>query len=139
MHWYIWGLCYWLSIAGISPQSHCGDKENRCIGLSSWLHYMCIILLALCLLRTLCAMNQFLLCNHECMAWVVTKPLWCYPGRYIVLMIAYIVHLSSCCSQIWALWVSWITYSHQWSEILHGIQWLWLQIPLSLKAYGYFK
>ena len=28
-------LCHWLSIAGMSPQSHCGDKEDGRIGLSS--------------------------------------------------------------------------------------------------------
>ena len=27
------------SIAGMSPQSHCGDEEDGHIGLSSWLHY----------------------------------------------------------------------------------------------------
>ena len=33
-------------------QSHYGDEEDARIGLSSWLHYICIMLLALCLLST---------------------------------------------------------------------------------------
>ena len=28
-------LCHWQSIAGMSPQSHCGDEEGGRIGLSS--------------------------------------------------------------------------------------------------------
>ena len=28
-------LRHWPSIAGMSPQSHCGDEEDGCIGLSS--------------------------------------------------------------------------------------------------------
>ena len=49
----------------LSPQSHCGDEEDGCIVLSSWLHYICITLLALCLLSILCAMNHefFVLIN----------------------------------------------------------------------------
>ena len=31
-------LHHWPSIAGMSPQSHCGDEEDGPIGLSSWLH-----------------------------------------------------------------------------------------------------
>ena len=34
-------LRHWPSIAGVLPQSHCGD-EDGCIGLSSWLHYICM-------------------------------------------------------------------------------------------------
>ena len=41
-------------LASMSLQSHCGDEEDGSIGLSSWLHYICIMLLALCLLSTLC-------------------------------------------------------------------------------------
>ena len=37
---------------------HCGDEENGRIGLSSCFHYICIMLLALCLLSCLCVMNQ---------------------------------------------------------------------------------
>ena len=48
------------SLVGMLPQSHCGDGEDGRIGLSSWRHYMCIMLFALCILRTLCVMNQFL-------------------------------------------------------------------------------
>ena len=32
-------LRHWPSIAGMSPQSHCGDEEDVRIALSSWLHY----------------------------------------------------------------------------------------------------
>ena len=42
-------------------------------------------------------------------AWVATKPLWWVLGQHIVLMIAYILR-STCFCEIWALWVSWITY-----------------------------
>ena len=35
-------------IAGMLPLTHCGDGKDRCIGLSSWLHCVCIVLLALC-------------------------------------------------------------------------------------------
>ena len=42
-------------------------------------------------------------------AWVATKPLWWILGQHIVLMIAYILR-STCFCEIWALWVSWITY-----------------------------
>ena len=45
-------LRHWPSIAGMLLQSHCGDEEYGRIGLSSWLHYICIMLLALCLLST---------------------------------------------------------------------------------------
>ena len=45
-------------IAGMSPLSHCGDEEDGIIGLSSWLHFICIQLLALCLLSTLRLMKQ---------------------------------------------------------------------------------
>ena len=30
-------LHHWLSIAGMSPHSYCGDEEDGRIGLSSWL------------------------------------------------------------------------------------------------------
>ena len=53
-------LHHWPPIAGMSPQSHCGDEENGCIRLSSWRHCICIMLFALCMLSTLCVMNQFL-------------------------------------------------------------------------------
>ena len=53
-------LCHWPSIAGMLPQSNCGDEEDGRIGLSLWHHYVSITLLALCLLSTLCVMNQFL-------------------------------------------------------------------------------
>ena len=43
-------------------------------------------------------------------AWVATKPLWWVLGQHIVLMIAYILR-STCFCEIWALWVSWITYN----------------------------
>ena len=32
---YIYKLRHWPSIAGMSPQSHCGDEEDGRIGLSS--------------------------------------------------------------------------------------------------------
>ena len=50
------------SITDMSPQSHYGDEDGR-IGLSSWLHYVCIILLALCLLGTLCHESISVLIN----------------------------------------------------------------------------
>ena len=50
-------LRHWPSIAGMSPQSHCGDVEDGRIGFSSWLHYICITLLALYLLSMLCVMS----------------------------------------------------------------------------------
>ena len=53
-------LRHWASITGMSPQSRCGDEEDERIGLSSWRHYICIMLFALCMLSTLRAMNQFL-------------------------------------------------------------------------------
>ena len=60
------GLRHWPSIAGMSPQNHCGDEEDGCIGLSSWHCYICIMLFAFCMLITLCVMNQFFLINmHE--------------------------------------------------------------------------
>ena len=37
-------LRHWPSIAGISPQSHCGGEENGRIGLSLWLHFIYIYL-----------------------------------------------------------------------------------------------
>ena len=46
-------------IAVMSPQSNCDDKGDGRIWLSLWLHYVCIILLALCLLSTLCAIFHF--------------------------------------------------------------------------------
>ena len=52
---------HWPSIASMLPQNLCGNDEDGRIGLSSWLHYICIMLLALCLLSTVCVMNQFLL------------------------------------------------------------------------------
>ena len=48
------------SIASISPQIHCDYEEDGCIRLLSWLYYIFILLFALCLLSTLCVMNQFL-------------------------------------------------------------------------------
>ena len=45
-------------IASMSPLSHCGDEEDGCIGVSSWLHCICIVPLVLCLLSTLCFMKQ---------------------------------------------------------------------------------
>ena len=42
-----------LSIVGMLPQSHCGNEEDGRIGLSSWIHYICIMLLALWLLSPL--------------------------------------------------------------------------------------
>ena len=33
-------LRHWPSIAGMSPQSHCGDDKDGCIGLSSRRHYI---------------------------------------------------------------------------------------------------
>ena len=53
-------LRHWSSIAGLSPQNHCGDEEDGRIELSSWRHYICIMLFALCMLSTLCVMNQLL-------------------------------------------------------------------------------
>ena len=53
-------LRHWPSIAGMSLQSHCGDEKDGNIGLSSWRHYICIMLFTLCMLSTLCVMNQFL-------------------------------------------------------------------------------
>ena len=53
-------LRHWPSIPGISPQSLCGGEEDGRIGLSSWLHYITMALLALCLLSTLYVINQFL-------------------------------------------------------------------------------
>ena len=50
------------SITYTSSQSHYGD-EDGCIGLSSWLHYVCIILLALFLLGTLCHESVSVLIN----------------------------------------------------------------------------
>ena len=106
-------LCHWLSIVGLSPHSHCGDEEDGCIGLSSWLHCICIMLLALCLLSTQCVMNQFLfwciytpclvLIEHSVVSntnnvWtpplaihsqhVATKPLWWWGGwvHWVVFM-----------------------------------------------------
>ena len=32
--------CHWPAIAGMSPQSHCGDEVGGCIGLSSCFHYL---------------------------------------------------------------------------------------------------
>ena len=37
-----------MSIASMLPQSRCGDEDNGQIGLSSWCHYICIMLFALC-------------------------------------------------------------------------------------------
>ena len=45
--------------------THCGDEENGRIGLSLRLHYVCITVPALCLLSTLCVMNQFLFCKQQ--------------------------------------------------------------------------
>ena len=53
-------LRHWPSIAGMSPQSHCGHEEDGRTGLSSWRHYICIMLFDLCMLSTLCVINQFL-------------------------------------------------------------------------------
>ena len=33
----------WLSIAGMLPESHCGDEEDGRIGLSSWHHYTFVL------------------------------------------------------------------------------------------------
>ena len=33
-------LRHWPSIAGMLPQSHCGDEEDGRIGFSSWLYYI---------------------------------------------------------------------------------------------------
>ena len=57
--WTTSGGVIWPSIAGMLPQSHCGDEDGG-IGLSSRHHYICIMLFALCLLSILCVMNQFL-------------------------------------------------------------------------------
>ena len=45
-------LRHWPSIAGTSQQSHCGDKRDGRIGLSSWHHYISVTILGLCLLST---------------------------------------------------------------------------------------
>ena len=37
-----------------------GDEEDGCTGLSSSRHYLCILLFALCMLSTLCVINQYL-------------------------------------------------------------------------------
>ena len=34
----------WPSIGGMSPQSHCGDEEDGCIGLFLWRHYILYII-----------------------------------------------------------------------------------------------
>ena len=49
-------LHHWQSIARMFPQNHCDYEEDGFIGFSSWRHYICIciILLALWMLRTLC-------------------------------------------------------------------------------------
>ena len=60
-------LRHWPFIAGMSPQSHCGNRDG-CIGLSSWFHYMCITLLALSLLSTLCVMSDF--CFNLCFIYI---------------------------------------------------------------------
>ena len=58
------------------PLSHCGDEEDGCIGLSSWLHFICITLLALCFLSSLCFMKQCLfelmyLCSFPSACWAL--------------------------------------------------------------------
>ena len=40
----------------------CGDEDDGGIGLSSLPHYICIMLLALCLLSTVFVMNVSILC-----------------------------------------------------------------------------
>ena len=40
-------LRHWPSISGMSPQSNCGDEEDRRIGLFSWLHCIYFALLYL--------------------------------------------------------------------------------------------
>ena len=59
------------------PLSHCGDEEDGCIGLSSWLHFICITLLALCFLSSLCFMKQCLfelmyLCSFPSAYWALS-------------------------------------------------------------------
>ena len=51
--------CSKLVLAGMLPQSHCGDEKDKRIGLSSWLHYFTIYVLC----SLLCA------CWALCMSW----------------------------------------------------------------------
>ena len=61
----------WPPIATISPQSHCRDKEDGRIGLSSWLYGTSIILLC------------FLFC--ACWALCVSWPNFCFNYIYIII------------------------------------------------------
>ena len=72
--------------------------EDGSIRFSPWLHYICIILIAFCWLRTLCQRH----CGVELEATLFS---WLH---------MYYAYLASCFCQIWALCVSWITYSHEW-------------------------
>ena len=40
-------LCQWPSVAGMSPQSHCGDEEDGHIGLSSFHDFTIYVLRSL--------------------------------------------------------------------------------------------
>ena len=52
-------------IASMSPQIHFGDEEDGHIGLPSWLHFICIMLLALlCWLSTLCVLLYIYICRY---------------------------------------------------------------------------
>ena len=75
------------SITYTSSQSHHGDEDGR-IGLSSWLHYVCIILLALCLLGTLCHESISVLINLcECVCVYIYICVCIYVYIYIYMYI----------------------------------------------------
>ena len=44
--------------AGMSLQNHCEDEEDSRIGLFSWLHYVCIMLFALCFVIHMFELNE---------------------------------------------------------------------------------
>ena len=64
-------LRHWPSIAGMSPQSHCGDEEDGRIGLSSWRHYMYVLCSLLCACWALCvSWTNFCEIRALCVSWI---------------------------------------------------------------------
>ena len=59
----------WPSKAGMLPRSHCDGEEVGCIGLSSWLHYVCIMFLLMYVLCMYYANNVLTLAMFELHHW----------------------------------------------------------------------
>ena len=77
-------LRHWPSIAGMSPQSHCGDEEDGRIGLSSWRHYIYVLCSLLCACWALCVCHEPISVRFEhsvCLGsimttWAVARKWW---------------------------------------------------------------